>query len=89
MARAVSFTQAGGELTIRNARIVFGPSTDNDDNDCPRKNIVLKVDDTTASNPWLFHSILVLADGHPGKQNYIFKLFFKTIIYNKLIHFQI
>jgi len=26
---------------------------------------LLKVDDTTASNPWLFHSILVLADGHP------------------------
>ena len=29
---------------------------------------LLQVDDSTASNPWLFHSILVLADGHPGKQ---------------------
>ena len=45
MARAVSFTQDGGELTIRNARVVFEPSA-YDDNDCPRKNIMLELDDT-------------------------------------------
>ena len=36
MARAVTFTQAGGSLTIRNARIVFEPSV-YDDSDTPRK----------------------------------------------------
>ena len=41
---------------------------------------LLKVDDTTASNPWLFHSILVLADGHPGKQNYIFSTIFISYV---------
>ena len=46
MARAVSFTQDGGELTIRNARVVFEPSA-YDDSDCPRKNIMLEIDDTT------------------------------------------
>ena len=46
MARAVSFTQAGGELTIRNARVVFEPSA-YDDSECPRKNIILEIDDTT------------------------------------------
>ena len=46
MARAVSFTQAGGKLTIQNARVVFEPSA-YDDSDCPRKNIVLEVDDNT------------------------------------------
>ena len=46
MARFVSFTQAGGELTIRNARVVFGPSA-YDDSECPRKNIMLEIDDTT------------------------------------------
>ena len=45
MARAVSFTQASGELRIRNARVVFEPSA-YDDNDCPRKNIMLELDDT-------------------------------------------
>ena len=46
MARAVSFTQAGGNLTIQNARVVFEPNA-YDDSDCPRKNIVLEVDDNT------------------------------------------
>ena len=46
MARAVSFTQAGGELNVRNARIVFEPNA-YDDSDCLRKNIVLEVDDIT------------------------------------------
>ena len=46
MARAVSFTQDGGELTIRNARVVFEQSA-YDDNGCPRENIILEIDDTT------------------------------------------
>ena len=47
MARAVSFTQAGGVLTIRNARVVFEPSAYDNDSECPRKNIILEIDDTT------------------------------------------
>ena len=47
MARAVSFTQAGGVLTIRNARVVFEPSAYDNDSECLRKNVVLEVDDTT------------------------------------------
>ena len=46
MARTVSFTQASGELNIRSARIVFEPNAYQDD-DCPRKNIVLEVDEST------------------------------------------
>ena len=46
MARAVSFTQAGGELKIQNARVVFEPSA-YDDSECPRKNIILEIDGTT------------------------------------------
>ena len=44
MARAVSFTQASGKLTIQNARVVFEPSA-YDDSDCPRKNSMLEDDD--------------------------------------------
>ena len=46
MARAVSFTQASGELNIRSARVVFEPNAYQDD-ECPRKNIVLEVDEAT------------------------------------------
>ena len=46
MARAVSFTQAGGERTIRNSRVVFEPSAYGD-SECLRTNIVLEVDATT------------------------------------------
>ena len=46
MALSVPFTQTGGELTIRNARVVLEPSA-GDDSECPRKNIILEIDDTT------------------------------------------